>query len=307
MIFLERFVLPRMEDEDRILEIKGCQNGGPHPYIDNSYPCGIFTKNYLTELDFDNITILYGGNGSGKSTLLNLIGKKLNISTITPCNTSETFDLYVKYCNYRMEYDFQDRECEEMILRNSRMIRSDDIFDYMLAARNYNEDIAFKTQEGKEDWLKLKYGETIKFNGLEDYEALRLQVLSRKKSLSRRNFVKKLVGNELKLNSNGETALEFFDKNLKENAIYLLDEPENSLSPKMCLQLKELLEEKARYDNCQLIIATHSPFMLALEKAKIYDLDSTPVDIKNWWELENTKTYFDFFNKNKDLFLKNKN
>lgn len=36
---------------------------------------------------------------------------------------------------------------------------------------------------------------------------------------------------------------------------------------------------------------------------KIYDLDETPVDVKNWWELGNTKTYFEFFNSNRDKFL----
>jgi len=30
------------------------------------------------------------------------------------------------------------------------------------------------------------------------------------------------------------------------------------------------------------------------------------VDIKKWWELENSQTYFNFFDKHKDLFF-NKN
>ena len=52
-----------------------------------------------------------------------------------------------------------------------------------------------------------------------------------------------------------------------------------------------------------LCIWTH---LLALEGARIYDLDATPVDIKNWWELENTKTYYEFFEKHRHLFDSNR-
>jgi len=58
----------------------------------------------------------------------------------------------------------------------------------------------------------------------------------------------------------------------------------------------------ARYCGCQFIIATHSPFLLSMNGARIYDLDERPVDIKKWWELENPKIYFDFFNKHRNLF-----
>ena len=68
------------------------------------------------------------------------------------------------------------------------------------------------------------------------------------------------------------------------------------------LNTEKMLEEMTRYCGCQFIIATHSPFLLSLEGAKIYDLDSSPVTTKNWWELENTRLYFDFFEKHRKLF-----
>ena len=108
----------------------------------------------------------------------------------------------------------------------------------------------------------------------------------------------------MKLNSNGETALQYFEQKLKNDTLYCLDEPENSMSPKMQLELVKMLEEMAHYCGCQFVIATHSPFILALEGARIYDLDSRPVEIKDWWELENTKIYFEFFEKNRHLFQK---
>lgn len=60
--------------------------------------------------------------------------------------------------------------------------------------------------------------------------------------------------------------------------------------------------EMARYCGCRFILAIHSPFLLALEGARIYDLDAVPVTMKNWWELENTRLYYEFFREHKDRF-----
>jgi len=64
------------------------------------------------------------------------------------------------------------------------------------------------------------------------------------------------------------------------------------------------VEELVRYCGCQFIIATHSPFLLAMEGARIYDLDASPVEVRNWWELDHVKTYFAFFEKHREHFLK---
>jgi predicted ATPase len=256
----------------------------------------------LFEIGFKKITILYGGNGSGKSTLLNLIAEKLKLNRIAPYNSSEMFASYVENCEYSLGYD--DEGFEHRIPNGSRIITSDDIFDYMLTVRTNNNEIIENKETAKDEWANLKFGETVKFSGMQDYEALRLQVLARKKSVSRRQFIRKTVGNEVKLNSNGETALQYFEQKLKNDTLYCLDEPENSMSPKMQLELVKMLEEMTRYCGCQFVIATHSPFLLALDGARIYDLDSCPVEIKEWWELENTKLYFEFFEKNKYLFQK---
>ena len=55
------------------------------------------------------------------------------------------------------------------------------------------------------------------------------------------------------------------------------------------------LEEEARFFDCQFIIATHSPFLLSLRGAKIYDFDGDPVDVKRWTQLNSVKAYFEFF------------
>ena len=298
-MYLESFSLP-VSEESSLIERRMWENGGIHGYIDNSYPCGLFGPKQLYEICFRNITILYGGNGSGKSTLLNLIAARLKLNRIAPFNSGELFDAYAEKCSYTMDRD--DEGFLQRIPNGSRIITSDDIFDYMLTVRTNNDEIEAEIERGKTEYQRLKYGDTVKFSGMEDYEALRMQVQARSRSVSRRRFIRRTVGTEVKLNSNGETALNYFEAKLKNDTLYCLDEPENSMSPKMQLELTAILEKMTRFCGCQFIIATHSPFLLSMDGARIYDLDASPVDVKNWWELENTRIYYDFFEQHKDLF-----
>ena len=56
--------------------------------------------------------------------------------------------------------------------------------------------------------------------------------------------------------SNGESALAYFTQSIGENALYLLDEPENSLSAALQLELKRFLEDSVRFFGCQLVLST---------------------------------------------------
>lgn len=81
-----------------------------------------------------------------------------------------------------------------------------------------------------------------------------------------------------------------------------MDEPENSLSPERQQELLRFLEDSARFFGCQFIIATHSPFLLAMKGAKIYDMDEELVDVKPWFQLSNVRAYYDFFEKHRTFF-----
>ena len=79
------------------------------------------------------------------------------------------------------------------------------------------------------------------------------------------------------------------------DSLYLLDEPEVSLSPQNQVKLAEELNKMSRYLGVQFIIATHSPFMLGILNAKIYDIDTKDYRVKKWNELENVKYFYEFF------------
>jgi len=60
--------------------------------------------------------------------------------------------------------------------------------------------------------------------------------------------------------------------------------------------------ESVRYCGNQLVISTHSPFLLALPGAKIINLDEQSGVVDSWTELKNPRVYYDFFKKHADEF-----
>ena len=66
--------------------------------------------------------------------------------------------------------------------------------------------------------------------------------------------------------------------------------------------LVRFLEDSVRFYRCQFVISTHSPFLLAMRGAKIYDLDSVPVQTCRWTDLEHIQTYWKFFQEHQESF-----
>lgn len=248
----------------------------------------------LSRLDFEPITVLSGSNGSGKTTALNVIAEKLRLNRRSVFNKTEFFQDYVDKCT-----DFH--ACA--LPPQSAVITSDDVFDYMLDLRRTNEHIDTSRAEVFEEYFRLRSsGEytDFRFQGMEDYDTLKRLNAARHKTVSK--FTRQILPDNVRTHSNGETALRIFAELLKDDGLYLLDEPENSLSPAKQRELAAFIEESARSFGCQFIIATHSVFFLSLRRAKVYDFDETPVDVKPWSALEGAKTYAAFFREHMDEF-----
>ena len=286
MVYLKTFTLLDDIQEHNIVcyeEIRKIFN--------NYYPLHLFSNKSFKYIDFDKITIFYGGNGSGKTTLINIISEKLNASRKSSIDKGSYFDLYVKHCDYEMSFDGPTE---------IKLITSDDVFDYLLNIRSINANVNRQKKLSKE-YLDYKFNKNG--NSFDNYDELKTSCETKRKSMSK--FVRERLGNNNIMEwSNGESALMFWEREIEENSIYILDEPENSLSAENQLKLKKFIEDSVRFYNCQFIISTHSPFLLKLMDAKIYDLAQISVTTKDWTELPNVLVYYNFFKKHEDEFNK---
>ena len=220
------------------------------------------------------------------------MAETLQLKRDTIYNSSSFFEDYIKMCSF---------EQRKKINLNSRIITSDDVFDYMLNIRTLNQGIDQKRENLFEEYLNTKYA-TFKFQSLEDYEQLKKVCETRSKTQSK--YVRNHLNNNIRTYSNGESAYQYFTEKILDGGLYLLDEPENSLSPQKQLELLQFLEDSVRFYDCQFIIATHSPFLLSLKGARIYDMDAEVVDIKPWTKLKNVREYYNLFKQYEDEFKK---
>lgn len=287
MIYLKNFrLVDGAAEYDMILYKKNIHN--------TLYPLNIFPEKQLERLEFDSITIFYGGNGSGKTTLLNMIGETLQVAKKNKENLGDLFHRYTKSCHYEFLHESQCRE--------KKYISSDDVFDYLLDIRAMNSRINRRKDQLTEEYYEYRNTAAKEYLSRPDrYDELENKIDADKMTVSK--YIRtRLRNNTVVQESNGETALEYWQNEIQDHALYLIDEPENSLSAQNQLKFKTFIEESARFYNCQFIIATHSPFLLALQGARIYDLDSVPVQVKKWTELENVKLYYEFFKEHSDEF-----
>lgn len=288
MLYLLCFEFPDIEQEYDFIfrQKKTC--------YDTYYPFQILSKHQFHRIDFEPMTILYGGNGSGKTTALNVIGEKLGLHRDSLYNRSNFFEDYIQMCGMKLE---------RQVPKDSAIITSDDVFDFMLNLRSINEGIDRKREELFEEYLQAKYNH-FQMKSLDDYE--RLKKVNAARSSTQSKYIRKTLSDNVREHSNGESAFLYFSEKIKENGLYLLDEPENSLSPAKQQELLRFLEDSVRFFGCQFIIATHSPFLLSMRGAKIYDLDEEIVDVKRWSELENVRAYYEFFKKHEEVFADKK-
>lgn len=249
----------------------------------NIYPYNVFRDKCPEPFVFGPITILYGNNGSGKSTLLNIIAKKLNISGYEVYTYGQIYiDQFLEECGYSMAEDENGQICK--IPLNSRYVKSEDIL-YEIK----------KIQQ--EEALERGYIYEQVHRGRTKEQAKKL--LHEYSGGNSRIGIMKFAQEKY---SNGETAMQILLDTMEADAVYLLDEPEVSLSPQNQVKLAEEINTMARFLGCQFIISTHSPFMLGTLQAKIYNLDSKEIDKIEWYQLDNVKYFYEFFKKHEDKF-----
>ena len=133
MLYLKSFVFPDGDTEAGVI------SGVLTKWHNTVYPFKVASDKLLKELTFSPITILYGSNGCGKTTLLNIMAAKLGVERGVLFNRTIFVDKYLDLCSYSIKY--------EELPTISRIITSDDVFDFMLKERMINNGIDNRSEK----------------------------------------------------------------------------------------------------------------------------------------------------------------
>ena len=84
--------------------------------------------------------------------------------------------------------------------------------------------------------------------------------------------------------SHGEGFLRFFEERCQQQGIFIFDEPESALSPSRQMEFLKLMRRMDDIGHCQIIMATHSPMLMAYPNARLLRLSKyglEPVGVKD--------------------------
>src|SRR6202046_2536808 len=84
--------------------------------------------------------------------------------------------------------------------------------------------------------------------------------------------------------SHGEGFMRFFEERCQRQGIFIFDEPESALSPARQMEFLKLMRRMEESTICQVIMATHSPMLMAYPGARLLRLSKyglEPVSVKD--------------------------
>ncbi|KUM28451.1 ATP-binding protein [Mesorhizobium loti] len=94
--------------------------------------------------------------------------------------------------------------------------------------------------------------------------------------------------------SHGEGFIRFFEERCRRQGIYILDEPESALSPTRQIELLKLLQRMERSGTAQVIMATHSPLLMACPGARLFRISRFGLDPTDFHDTDHFRMMRDF-------------
>jgi len=211
------------------------------PEMTDTFPFSLEMVQSLGTLELTSpVTFFVGENGSGKSTLLEALAVGMNLPAIGSHDLAA--DKSLEHAHDLVGHMRLGRTARH---RSGFFFRAEDFMGFGKRMKALVEEM---------DELAAKYP----------------QMLGQKMALIHR------YGENLDDHSHGEGFLKVFKTRLVPNGLYMMDEPETPLSPLRQLGLLALIKEMVS-QNCQFLIATHSPILMAFPGATIYSFDQMPV------------------------------
>jgi len=246
----------------------------------NPFPFNISAVQFATHVPLSKqVTIFIGDNGCGKSTLLETIALKLNLPLISgfisPGAGFEAAGLLQPFL--QIEYQRQTHK--------GFFFRAEDFSDFVNSVENEQRKI-------REDLHELK--------GVVDDSIIKEMSDNMNYKLFR---MRKDYGENMQAYSHGEAYLKILQTRIGDKGIFLLDEPEAALSPIKQLSLIFFIAEVLKSHNTQFIISTHSPILMGIPGALLYEIKEDGMNEVRYEETEHYRITKTFLN-NPDLYLR---
>jgi len=252
-----------------------------HPFTSDLFPFNIPALRNTERLDLSSpITIFVGANGSGKSTLLKTIAyynESIRVASGDIAN-NEAVALAGLAKQMKITYDVKTRA--------GFFFSGEDFITYITNLKTMKAKLRDDIEEIKRE-----------FRGKNDY-ALTLALGPLRSQLAQLDHS---YDGDLGHRSHGEGFLSFFKARMHQKGIYLLDEPETPLSAVNQYQLVVLITDLVR-SGSQVILATHSPILMALKDALIYQFDDDGIHPVSYDDIESVQFTRHFLN-DKDNFI----
>jgi len=225
----------------------------------------------LVELD-KKVTIFVGDNGSGKSTLLESLAYYLKIPLIGGHINSTASFAAAKLLNPYLEIKWSRQTSKGFFFR------AEDFSDFVNAVERHQSGIRTQLSE---------------LQGQVDDSIIEKMAESMNYALHQ---TRKTYGADMQAFSHGEAYLTILQTRIADKGIYLLAEPEAALSPLKQLALIAFILEVLKKGNIQFIMATHSPILMGIPGARIYEIQEDGMQEVKYRETEHyriTKTFLD--------------
>ncbi len=221
------------------------------------------------------VTLLVGENGSGKSTVLEALAAKTGLPTVGSASADRDPTLAPqRRLGRKLKLAWTRRTHRGFFLR------AEDFFGFARRMARLRSEFQEELTEVDERFR--------------DHSAL-ARTLARGPAAGSIAAIERRYGTDLDANSHGESFLKLFRARFVPGGLHLLDEPEAALSPQSQLGFMAMMREMIDRDS-QFLIATHSPILMALPGARIYDFDGRPVRRIDYDEIEAVNLTRDFLN-----------
>ena len=242
-------------------------------HITLEYPFSLSWFQKIESLELNSpVTIICGDNGCGKSTFMDLMAYSLGIYRI---NSSDVFD---------------DSLMKEASKKLKPVYSSVKPLGFFFEAEAFITYLHYLIKEKAEASNELKRIEK-EYANKSDYAKL-MASIPHQKSIGELN---QLYEYDITKRSHGEAYLDFFASRLKPKQLYLLDEPETPLSTQNQLTLLAMIKDAVQ-DDCQFIIATHSPIIMAYPNALLYEISDKGIQKIDYNDIESVNLLKQFLN-----------